>query len=130
MVHTTQHKASVRNAEKPRYTRSRAVCAKDELVKSALGDHIAATNHSISWNDTSVMATHCTHQLGRKIRESICVRADKGHHTNRNEAGYKLPHTWDQLLVSQMTVNPVNANKPAYQARKQSHLKMSADLQG
>ena len=107
-----EHKASVRNAEKPRYTRSRAARAKDEFEKSALGDHVAATNHSISWDDASVLATHCTDHLGRKIRESICVRADKGHHTNRNEAGYKLPRTWDQFLVSQLTVNakPVNAN--------------------
>ena len=132
MERLDEHKRSVKNAEKPRYTRSRAARAKDEYEKSALGDHVAATNHSISWDDTSVLATHCPDHLGRKIRESICVRADPGQHTNRNEAGYKLPRTWDQFLVSQLTVNakPVNAKLAVLtRKQKQSHLRMTADQQ-
>ena len=34
--------------KKPCYTRSRAVRPNDEFEQSALGDHVAATNHSIS----------------------------------------------------------------------------------
>ena len=108
-----EHKTSVAKAARPRFTRARAV-AGEEKQKSALADHVAATNHTVSWKDTSILATHCMNRKGRWIRESICIRADKGHYSNRNEGAYKLSRTWDQLLLNPQTatVNAIKA-KPA-----------------
>ena len=94
-----EHKKSVNKAERPRYTRSRSAQAKSEAYDSAFADHVASTNHSIAWKDVSLLATHCSNRKGRWIRESICIRADKGHYANRNEGAYKLSHTWDKLLL-------------------------------
>ena len=108
-----EHKTSVRKAAKARFTRSRSAraAAGEDKHKSGLADHVAATNHTVSWNDTSVLATHCTNRKGRWIRESICIRADKGHYSNRNEGAYKLSRTWDQLL------NPQTATVKAIKAK-------------
>ena len=129
-----EHQASVKKASGPRYTRSRAKKATEETNTSALGDHVAATNHTIAWKDLSLLATHCPNRKGRWIRESICIRADTGHYSNRNDGAYKLSHTWDKLLIPQ-TVKPKNAVKNTSKAKPatiqpaatQSVLKMTSD---
>ena len=104
-----EHKKSVKKATQPRYTRARARQANNESNASALGDHVAASNHTIAWDDLSVLATHCSNRKGRWIRESICIRADTGHYSNRNEGAYQLSRTWDKVLIPR-TANPGNAN--------------------
>ena len=94
-----EHQSSVRKAERPRFTRARVKRAPEEKHSSAFAEHVAATNHSVAWKDVSVLATHCSNKRARKIRESICVRTDTGHYTNRDEGAYKLSRAWDKLLL-------------------------------
>ena len=111
-----EHKMSVGKAERPRYTRSRAVRAQEEKYSSAFAEHVATTNHSVAWKDVTLLATHCSNRKARWIRESICIRADKGHYANRNEGAYKMSRTWDKLLLPPVNAGIANTASLASQA--------------
>ena len=94
-----EHKDSVSKVANQKFTRSRATQEKEKEHKSALADHAAQLNHTIDWDNASILASHCTNKKGRWIRESVMVRSEKEGTLNRNEEGYELSHTWDALLV-------------------------------
>ena len=99
-VRIKEHQDSVGTVATRKYTRARASQATEEEHKSALADHAAQLNHTIDWDNTSLLATHCSNKKGRWIREAIHVRSEKKGTLNRNEGGYELSHTWDSLLLA------------------------------
>ena len=95
-----EHQDSVKTVATQKYTRSRVSQDNREEHKSALADHAALSNHVIDWDNTSLLATHCSNKKGRWIREAIHVRSEVNGTLNRNEGGYELSRCWDSLLLS------------------------------
>ena len=101
-----EHSDSVAKVANKKFTRARSSqseATKDDGKQSACALHASKHNHVIDFTNASVLATHCTDKLGRKIRESIWVRSEPKGTFNRNEGGYELSRTWDALLQSTVT---------------------------
>ncbi|XP_064646163.1 uncharacterized protein LOC135499347 [Lineus longissimus] len=93
-----EHQTDVsQNTDKRQFTRSQRKTSLGEFHKSAITDHVAQDNHSISWRDSKVIDREPNRYL-RWIKESIWIR--KTPNMNRDEGGFKLPHVWDHVLLA------------------------------
>ena len=62
-VRLAEHQKEVQKLESLHYTRSTRKASVTEQLKSAITDHVAATNHSINWEEAKVIdreADKCT----------------------------------------------------------------------
>ena len=70
-----------------------------EQHKSAITGHVAATTHSINWEEAKVTdreADKCT----RWLKEAIWI-SKRGQQTlNKDEGAYKLHNIFDQLILT------------------------------
>ena len=67
--------------------------------KSAITDHVAATNHSINWEEAKVTdreVDKCT----RWLKEAIWIRRQGQQTLNKDEGAYKLHNIFDQLILT------------------------------
>ena len=72
-VRLAEHQREVQKLESLHYTRSTRKASVTEQHKSAITDHVAATNHSINWEEAKVIdreADKCT----RWLKEAIWIR--------------------------------------------------------
>jgi hypothetical protein len=67
------------------------------MNKSAITDHVAASNHVIGWEEATIKERE-QNRTRRHIRESIWIRKKGANTLNRDEGNYHLPKIYDQLL--------------------------------
>ena len=94
-----EHQKEVKKLESLHYTRSTRKASVSEQHKSAITDHVVATNHSINWEDAKVIdreADKCT----RWLKESIWIRRRGQQTLNKYEGAYKLHNIFDQLILA------------------------------
>ena len=93
-----EHQTDVtHNTDNKQFTRSQRKTSLGEYHKSAITDHVAQNNHTISWKDSKVVEREPNRFL-RWVKESIWIR--KTSNMNRDEGGYKLSHVWDHALAA------------------------------
>ena len=81
------------------YTRSTHKASVTEQHKSAITDRVAATNHSINWEEAKVIdreADKCT----RWIKEAIWIHRRGQQTLNKDAGAYKLHNIFDQLILT------------------------------
>ena len=98
-VRLAEHQKEVQKLESLHYTRSTRKASVTEQHKSAITDHVAATNHSINWEEAKVIdreAGKCT----RWLKEAIWIHKRGQQTLNKDEGAYKLHNIFDQLILT------------------------------
>ena len=84
------------------YTRSTWSTRKASVIeqhKSGITDHVAATNHSINWEEANVI-DHEVDKCSRWLKEPIWIRRRGQQTLNKHEGAYKLHNIFDQLILA------------------------------
>ena len=84
------------------YTRSTRSSSVTEQHKSAITDHVAATNHTIKWDNASVIDRE-PDKTTRWLREAIWIRRRGMNTLNKDDGAYKLQNIYDQLVQATPT---------------------------
>ena len=105
-----EHKKEVQKFEKKPYTRSTRKDSTAEQHKSAITDHVAATNHTISWNKAKTIDRE-SDKTTRWLKEAIWIRR-KGENTlNKDEGSYTLHNIYDQLVGTTPSTTASSSNR-------------------
>ena len=94
-----KHKDEVDKFEAKTYTRALRKSKIGDQHKSAVTDHVAATNHAINWDDTHIIDKE-GHKTTRWLKEAIWIRRRGTNTMNKDEGAYKLNSIYDQLISS------------------------------
>ena len=78
-------------------TRANRASTSGAINKSAITDHASDLNHVPKWADAKVVLKEST-LLDRQIKEAMTIRKTLAP-MNRDKGAYKLPHTYDDLLI-------------------------------
>ena len=93
-----EHKKDVSKFEKKPYTRSTRKDSTADQHKSAITDHVAATNHAINWTEAKTIDRE-SDKTTRWIKEAIWIRRRGERKTlNKDEGAYTLHNIYDQLV--------------------------------
>ena len=68
-----------------------------EYNKSALTEHAIQENHTIHWNEASVIDGEPDRPT-RRIKEAVHIRKEGHRSMNRDEGSYQLSHNYDRFL--------------------------------
>ena len=98
-VRLLEHQKEVQKLETLHYTRSTRKASVTEQHKSAITDHVAATNHSINWEESKVIDRE-SHKCTRWLKEAIWIRRKGKQTLNKDEGAYKLHNIYDQLILA------------------------------
>ena len=79
-----------------------------EQHKSAITDHVAATNHAINWDEAKIIDKE-GHKTTRWLKEAIWIRRRGQDTMNKDEGAYKLNNIYDQLIE---TTPSIGENRP------------------
>ena len=121
-VRLLEHQREVQKLESMPYTRSTRKTSVTEQHKSAITDHVAATNHTINWEEAKVIDREpdkCT----RWLKEAIWIRKKGKQTLNKDEGAYKLHNIYDQLILT----TPTKATSPTYKGAVMSGLGCQSD---
>ncbi len=61
-----------------------------QILKSAITDHVAATNQTVGWEDSKMLCKE-SHRTRMWIKEAIHILKQSGHMMNRDAGNYQLP---------------------------------------
>ena len=107
-----EHKTEVDKVSAKSYTRAQRKASIDEQYKSAVTEHVAATNHAIGWDEAKVIDKEA-HKTTRWLKEAIWIRR-KGQSTlNKDEGAYQLNNIYDKVIsIPPSTVSGIHYKKP------------------
>ena len=92
------------------HTRSTRISSVSDQHKSAISDHVAATNHVIDWEGAKILHRE-DERYPRWIRESIWIRRrGKKAMNNQGGAAFNLSHQYDHLIQETTSRNTVSRN--------------------
>ena len=92
-----EHQDEAEEASSKHFTRAQRKASASTINKSAITDHIAATNHTIGWGDSKIL-TKESHRTRRWIKEAIHILKQSGHTMNRDMGNYQLPKIYHSLI--------------------------------
>ena len=95
-VRLAEHQKEVQKLESLHYTRSTRKASVTEQQKSAITDHVAATNHSINWWEEAEVIDREADKCTRWLKEAIWIRIyRRGQQTlNKDEGAYLHSFTY------------------------------------
>ncbi len=96
-IRMKEHQDEAEEASNKHFTRAQRKASESTQNKSAITDHVAATNHTISWNESKILARE-SNRTRRWIRESIHIIKESGHTINRDFGNYQLPKVYHSLI--------------------------------
>ena len=79
------------------FTRAQRKASTSTYNKSAITDHVAASNHTIGWEDSKILCRE-SHWTRRWIKEAIHIIEQSGHTMNRDMGNYQLPKIYHSLI--------------------------------
>jgi hypothetical protein len=94
-----EHKAEVNKISTKSYTRAQRKTSVEEQFKSAITEHVAATNHVIGWEEAKVIDKEA-HKTTRWLKEAIWIRRRGKKTLNKDEGAYQLNNIYDQMISS------------------------------
>ena len=77
-----EHQDEAKEASTKHFTRAHRKASVSSQSKSAITDHVAATNHNIIWDESKIL-TKESHRSRRWIKELIHVIKERKHHERR-----------------------------------------------
>ena len=96
-IRMKEHQDEVVEASAKHFTRAQRKLSVSTQNKSAITDHVAATNHTISWEESKIVAKE-SHKHTRWIKESIAIVKESGHAMNRDMGNFQLPRIYHSLI--------------------------------
>ena len=87
------------------YTRATRSSSITEQHKSAITDHVAATNHHINWDDATVIDRE-SDKTARWVREAIWIRRRGKDTLNKDDGAYKLHNIYDNIVQQATPITP------------------------
>ncbi|XP_070537052.1 uncharacterized protein [Ptychodera flava] len=96
-VRLQEHQKEVQKFESKQYTRSTRKSSMTDQHKSAITDHVVATNHNIAWEEANIVDRE-SDKTTRWIKEAIWIRRRGENILNKDEGAYKLHNIFDQLI--------------------------------
>ena len=92
-----EHKTEVDKVSAKSYTRAQRKTSIDEQYKSAVTEHVAATNHVIGWEEAKVIDKEA-HKTTRWLKEAIWIRRRGKSTLNKDEGAYQLNNIYDKVI--------------------------------
>ena len=93
-----EHKAEADKIDARAFTRSQRKSTSSETFKSAISDHVAATNHVIGWEEAKLIDQE-QDKTTRWLKEAIWIRSRGKNSMNKDEGAYKLNNIYDQIIL-------------------------------
>ena len=107
----SEHKAETEKLSAKNYTRSQRKASTSEVFKSAITEHVAASNHVIGW-DEAVIIDQEPDKTTRWLKEAIWIRSRGNNTMNKDEGAYKLDRIFDQIIEKRQPSSLVTSSKP------------------
>ena len=101
------------------YTRSTRSSSITEQHKSAITDHVAATNHHINWSDATVIDRE-SDKSARWVREAIWIRRRGKDILNKDDGAYKLHNIYDNIVQLATPTTPSTSADKGYKRQNTS----------
>ncbi len=103
-THVKEHQKELEKFEAKPYTRQTRKTSVTEPHKSAITDHVSATNHSINWDESRVIDRE-SNRLTCWIKESIWIKRRGKHTMNKDKGAYRLNNIYSTLIMPSTPVS-------------------------
>ena len=107
----SEHKTETEKLSAKNYTRSQRKASTSEIFKSAITEHVAASNHMIGWDEAKIIDLE-PHKTTRWLKEAIWIRSRGVNTMNKDEGAYKLDQIYDQIIEKRQPRKLVTSSKP------------------
>ena len=91
-----EHKKDVNSISSQTFTRNTRKLSENTIHKSAITDHVAASNHIIDWEGAKIVDKE-SNKRRRHVREAIWIRRTEGA-INRDQGCYELSHLYNTVI--------------------------------
>ena len=81
------------------------------FFKSAISEHVAASNHVIGWDEARVIDLE-PDKTTRWLKEAIWIRSRGCNTMNKDEGAYKLDKIYDQLSFNRQSSSVMTSSHP------------------
>ena len=106
-----EHKTEAEKISCKSFTRSQRKTSSSEFFKSAISEHVAASNHVIGWDEARVIDLE-PDKTTRWLKEAIWIRSRGCNTMNKDEGAYKLDKIYDQLIFNRQSSSVMTSSHP------------------
>ena len=106
-----EHKTEAEKISCKSFTRSQRKTSSSEIFKSAISEHVAASNHVIGWEEARVIDLE-PDKTTRWLKEAIWIRSRGCNTMNKDEGAYKLDIIYDQLIFNRQSSSVMTSSHP------------------
>ena len=96
-IRLSEHQKEADKISAKNFTRSQRKTSSSETFKSAITEHVAATNHIINWDEAKIIDQE-NDKTTRWLKEAIWIRSRGKDTMNKDEGAYKLNRIYDQVI--------------------------------
>ena len=105
-----EHKTETEKLSAKNYTRFQRKASTSEIFKSAITEHVAASNHVIRWVEAKIIDLE-PDKTTMWLREAIWIRSRGVSTMNKDEGAYKLDRIYDQIIEKRQPGSLVTSSK-------------------
>ncbi len=91
------HKEESDEACLKHYTRGNRKRSEKEFNESAITDHVSQNNHTMSWEEASIIAKE-GNWFQKGIRKDSCIRREEGHTINLGRVRHDLSNVYNPII--------------------------------
>ena len=110
-IRLNEHKTEAEKDQHKCFTRSQRRTSSSEIFKSAISEHVAASNHVIGWDEARVIDLE-PDKTTRWLKEAIWIRRRERNTMNKDEGAYKLDKIYDQLILNRQSSSVMTSSHP------------------